>query len=69
MSGIAGITVAAADTEAMRSRWDVLGLDVAVRFAEASSRGEGIDGVDLVATDRDRVGEVHTICGTTFALV
>jgi hypothetical protein len=32
-------------------------------------RGEGIDGVDLVAADRDRVGEVHEICGTTFALV
>ena len=26
-------------------------------------------GGDLVATDRDRVGEVHAICGTTFALV
>jgi hypothetical protein len=69
VSGIAGVTVAAVDTDAMRSRWEVLGFDVAVRFVDASSRGEGIDGVDLVATDRDRVGEVHTICGTTFSLV
>ncbi len=69
VSGIAGISVAAADTDAMRSRWEELGLDVAVRFVDTSPRGEGIDGVDLVATDRDRVGEVHTICGTTFTLV
>ena len=69
VSGIAGVTVAAADPAAMRARWRQLELDSAVRFVEASSRGEGIDGVDLVATDRSRVGESHTICGTTFKFV
>ena len=69
VSGIAGVTVAAADPAAMRSRWHQLEIDSAVRFVEASSRGEGIDGVDLVATERSRAGESHTICGTTFKFV
>ena len=69
VSGIAGVTVGAVDPVAMRSRWRQLGLDVGVRFVAATSRGEGIDGVDLLATDRSRAGEVHTICGTRFTLV
>jgi Glyoxalase-like domain len=69
VSGIAGVTVAAFDPEAMRARWHELEIDTAVRFVEAGSRGEGIDGVDLVATDRARAGEVHEICGTRFQLV
>jgi hypothetical protein len=69
VSGIAGVVVGAADPEAMRARWRELEIDTSVRFVEAGVRGEGIDGVDLVAADRDRVGEVHEICGTTFALV
>ena len=40
-----------------------------VEFVEAGERGEGIDGVDLVATDRARCGETHNICGVTFRLV
>ena len=69
VSGIAGVTVGAVDPVAMRSRWRQLGLDVGVRFVAATSRGEGIDGVDLLATDRSLAGEVHTIGGTRFTLV
>ena len=67
--GIAGVTVGAADVAAMASRWSELDIDRAVDFAQAGERGEGIDGVDLVATDRSRRGETHDICGVTFRLV
>jgi len=69
VSGIAGVTVAAVDPEAMRARWHELEVDRAVRFVEAGPRGEGIDGMDLVATDRARAGEIREICGVRCALV
>jgi len=69
VAGIAGVTVAAIDPEAMATRWRDLELDTAVRFVEAGPRGEGIDEVDLVAADRSRVGEQHALCGVTFRLV
>ena len=69
VSGIAGVTVGATHPDAMQSRWQQLEIDSSVRFVQAGPRGEGIDGVDLVATDRSRAGEVHSICGTTFTLV
>jgi hypothetical protein len=53
----------------MSARWQELGLRTAVRFVSAAERGEGLDGVDLVASDRDRVGEAHRIGGVTFTLV
>jgi hypothetical protein len=40
-----------------------------VEFAGVGERGEGIDGVDLIAADRSRRGETHDICGVTFRLV
>ena len=66
---IASITVGAEDPDAMRSRWNDLGLAEAVRFVPAGARGEGIDGVDLRALDRSRVGERHDIGGVAFTLV
>ncbi len=69
VSAIAGVTVGADDPAAMEARWVELGLATAVRFVPASTRGEGIDGVDLVATDRARAGEVHDIAGVRFELV
>ncbi len=69
VSSIAGVTVGASDPAAMEARWVELGLATAVRFAPASDRGEGIDGVDLVATDRVRAGEEHEIGGVLFRLV
>ncbi len=69
VGGIAGVTVGAMDIAAMTSRWTELNVRRAVEFVEAGERGEGIDGVDLVATDRARCGETHDICGVTFRLV
>jgi hypothetical protein len=69
VTGIAGATIAASDPAAMRARWRDLGIDHAVRFVPAGERGEGIDGVDLVATDRDRAGETSVVGGVTFTLV
>jgi catechol 2,3-dioxygenase-like lactoylglutathione lyase family enzyme len=69
VAAIAGVVVGATDPEAMRARWRELEIDTAVRVVEAGPRGEGLDGVDLVASDRDRVGEVHELCGTRFVLV
>lgn len=69
VSAIAGVTVSATDPEAMGDRWTELGIRTAVSFAPAGERGEGIDGVDLVATDRSRAGETADICGVRFRLV
>lgn len=69
VTGIAGIDVAAADPVALAARWAELGLDHAVRFVPATSRGEGIEAIDLVATNRARVGETVTIGGVELRLV
>lgn len=69
VTAIAGVTIAADDPATMRSRWTGLGLDVSVRFVEAGPRGEGLDGIDLVARDRARTGETLEICGVTVTLV
>ncbi len=69
VSAIAGVDVAAVDPETMRARWAELGIDHAVRFVPAGTRGEGIDAVDLVATDRSRAGDVTTIGGVELRLV
>jgi hypothetical protein len=69
VTAIAGVTVGAADPAAMRARWAEARLDHAVRFVPAGDRGEGIDGVDLVAADRSRAGETATIGGVEFRLV
>jgi len=69
VSAIAGLAIGAADPAAMRARWAELGLDHAVRFVPATDRGEGIDGLDLVATDRDRAGETMELCGIAIRFV
>ena len=66
---VAGVPVGAAGASAMWARWQGLGLRSAVRFVAAGERGEGLDGVGLVAGDRNRVGESHDIGGVTFTLV
>jgi len=68
-TAIAGVVIAADDPVAMRSRWADLDLSVGASFVHAGARGEGIDGVDLVASDRNRVGETHDIGGVCFRLV
>lgn len=69
VSSIAGFHVGAVDPGAMGARWGELELRTAVEFRQAGDRGEGLDGVDLVATDRTRVGETHEIGGVDFRLV
>lgn len=69
VTGIAGVSISADDPGAMRARWEELGLATSVRFVAAGERGEGLDGVDLVAADRDRTGETRQLCGVVFRLV
>jgi hypothetical protein len=53
----------------MRSRWRTAGVDHGARFQPAGVRGEGLDELELVATDRRRAGEEMRICGVTVRLV
>lgn len=69
VTAIAGIVVGATDPVAMRDRWRRSGVDHAVRFQPAGPRGDGIDEMELVATDRDRVGEELPIGGVVIRLV
>ena len=69
VTAIAGVDVAARDPSAMQARWHELGIDHAVRFVPAGPRGEGIDAIDLVATDRTRAGQRTTIGGVELCLV
>jgi hypothetical protein len=69
VTAIAGIVVGANDPRAMQRRWAECGIDHSVRFQPASERGEGIDEMELVATDRSRVGECHELCGVTVRFV
>jgi hypothetical protein len=63
VTAIAGVRIAANDPTAMRARWEQLELAHAVSFHRAGDNGEGIDALDVVATDRGRAGEVHYLDG------
>jgi catechol 2,3-dioxygenase-like lactoylglutathione lyase family enzyme len=69
VSAIAGVVVGAKDPAAMRRRWRAAGVEHAVRFQPSGVRGEGLDELDLVASDRRRAGEEMRICGVTVRLV
>jgi len=83
VSRIAGVELQSGDPSAMASRWaEVLGrplgsdersieLDQGVlRFVEdPDGRGEGVGGLELLATDRARAAETLTVCGTRVTLV
>lgn len=69
VTSIAGFTIGAHDPAAMRRRWAELGLDHAVRFQTAGAAGEGVDEIELVATDRARVGESIVLDRLTLRLV
>ncbi len=69
VASIAGIVLGAKDPAAMRNRWRAAGVDQAVRFQPAGVRGDGIDEMELVATDRRRAGEELRICGITVRFV
>ncbi len=63
VTGIAGARVAAHDPVAMRARWTQLELAHAVSFQPTGGHGEGVDAIELIATDRSRAGEVHPLDG------
>jgi len=73
VSRIAAVEVQSDDPERLRRRWrEVLGGGAAdaVRFvAAADGRGEGIGGIDMVATDRNRAGERLDVAGVRIQLV
>jgi catechol 2,3-dioxygenase-like lactoylglutathione lyase family enzyme len=69
VTAIAGVVLGAKDPAAMRSRWRTAGVDHGARFQPAGVRGEGLDELELVATDRRRAGEEMRICGVTVRLV
>ncbi|MEX2628046.1 MAG: VOC family protein [Ilumatobacteraceae bacterium] len=69
VTGIAGITIGAERPAEMAARWSDLALATSVRFVPAGPRGEGLDGIDLVTTDRARAGERLDLTGVTITLV
>jgi hypothetical protein len=69
VTAIAGLVVGAKDPAAMRTRWRAAGVEHAVTFQPAGVRGEGIDELELVATDRRRAGEEMRISGVTVRLI
>lgn len=69
VTAIAGVTIGADNPKAMEARWDELGLRHSVRFQPAGERREGTDELELVATDRSRVGEATDLGGFTIRLV
>jgi hypothetical protein len=81
VNGIAAVTVAATDPEAMAARWsEVLDArladattvqldDATIRFVPDTGRGQGVDAFDVVSTDRERAGTTVDLCGTRFTFV
>ena len=70
VDAIAGVTIAAADPDALAERWGDLGIDESIRFVFGEPNTiDGITTVELRAVDRSRAGERHDICGVEFALV
>lgn len=69
VTAIAGVVIGAKDPAAMRSRWRAAGVEHSVTFQPAGVRGEGLDELELVATDRRRAGEEMRLCGVTIRLV
>jgi hypothetical protein len=69
VTAVAGVVIGAIDPAAMRARWRAAGVEHAVTFQPAGVRGEGLDELELVATDRRRAGEQLRLCGVTVRLV
>ena len=84
-SAIAAAEIQAPDPEKLAARWsEILDVPVTraggvptlalanatLRFVpEADGRGEGLGGIDVVATDRARAGEALALCGMRVRLV
>ena len=81
VSAFTGVEIGAADPPAMAARWaavleaplgadgrSVALADAVVSFVPAGTRGEGVDGITLRATDRGRVGETFDLVGVRATL-
>lgn len=68
VDAITAVGVAAHDPDAMRRRWNELGVAESVRFVDLDQRGEGVVEVSLRAADRSRAGERTLIGGVEFVL-
>jgi Glyoxalase-like domain len=80
VASISAVTVGASDPVAMASRWaQVLDLPLTdattvqtdgadLRFVASGPRGEGVDGIELRATEPSRAGETLDVCGMRFTL-
>jgi hypothetical protein len=77
---LAGAVIGAADPAAMAARWaaaldrpvegTVVPLDRGrIVFEPAGARGEGLDAIEVAATDRSRVGERVRLVGVEFRFV
>jgi hypothetical protein len=69
VTAIAGIGIGAADPVGMQARWHDLGIRQSVRFMPAGPHGDGIDVLELVATQRERAGEEVPVGGIIVHLV
>ncbi len=69
VTAIAGVVVGAADPLAVTRRWDDLDLTVGMIARTSTSRGPGLEVIELVAADRRRAGSTSTIAGVEFRLV
>jgi hypothetical protein len=82
VTGIAGVVLGADDPEKMAGRWAEvvdapLGADGTsvelswgvIRFEPAGPRGEGVDAIELTATDRGRAGQVLDLAGVQLRFV
>lgn len=80
VQGLAGVVIGADDPAAMAARWgEVLDVPVdgtvlrltegRIAFEPAGPRGEGVDALELVATDRSRAGERFPLVGVEVRLV
>ena len=74
VTAIAGVRISAADPIARHARWAQLGLAHAVTFDALDPSlepgiSEGIDVLEVVASDRSRAGEHHDIAGFSVRFV
>lgn len=68
-TAVAGVHVAAASPAEVQLRWAELDIDHSVRFVSAGARGTGVDVIDLVSTDRSKVGRSVKLGGVEFRFV
>ncbi len=81
VADLVAVDVAAEDPDALGARWSAMvGLPLrrprelrlgtgAIRFVPAGERGEGVEALDIRATDRSLAGTTRRVCGTDLRFV